>query len=148
MLRKRAHDHQHKAAKFQTKSKSMESKAQKAITKAVTYRSKAENSRENSKDFEAREKDLEKDLKSSASGGTAMEPEKIRLKMSKLEKKRIASLQERGRKFEAKAAIQNERAANYKSKAAFNLEQVKIHEAEMKNFTKRADNLEKAGLLD
>jgi len=144
ILRKRAHAHQHKAAKFQTKSKGFEARAQKAITKAVTYRGKAEDSRENVKDFESRERDFEKDLKASASGESALEPEKIRLKMSKLERK-IASLQERARKFEAKAALQNERAANFRSKAAFNLEQSKIHEAEVRNFTKRADNLEKSG---
>lgn len=147
VLRKRAHAHQHKAAKFQTKSKTFEARAQKAITKAVTYRDKAQESREKGKDFEARERDLEKELKASASGEGGIEPEKIRLKMSKLEKK-IASLNERGRKFDAKAALQNERAANFRSKAAFNLEQTKIHEAEMKNFTKRADNLEKAGMMD
>jgi hypothetical protein len=143
VLRKRAQVHQHKAAKFHTKNKNCEAKAQKAITKAVAFRNKAEGGREKAKDFEARERDFEKDLKASATGEGAMEPEKIRLKMSKLEKK-IASLQERARKFEAKAALQNERAANYRSKAAFNLEQAKIHEAEVKNFTKRADNLEKA----
>lgn len=147
VLRKKAHAQQHKAAKFQTKSKTFETRAQKAITKAVTYRDKAQESREKGKDFEARERDLEKELKASAAGEGGIEPEKIRLKMSKLEGK-IASLNERGRKFDAKAAMQNERAANFRSKAAFNLEQTKIHEAEMKNFTKRADNLEKAGMMD
>ena len=143
VLRKRAHAHQHKAAKFQTKSKSFESKAQKSITRAVTYREKAGDTKEGVKDLESRLRDYEKDLSMASAG--AVEPEKIRLKMSKLERKK-ASLQERARKFEAKAAMQNERAANYRSKAAFNLEQAKIHEAEVKNFTKRADNLEKAGL--
>ena len=50
VLRKRAHAHQHKAAKFQTKSKNFEAKAQKAITKAVAYREKAEHSREGIKE--------------------------------------------------------------------------------------------------
>jgi len=144
-LRKKAHAHEHKASKFQTKSKSHETKAQRAITRAVGCREKATNCREKIKDLEARVNDYAKDLGSSASGETSLPPEKIKLKMAKLEGK-IASLQQRARKYEAKAAMQNERAAGHRSKAAFNLEQGKIQEAEAKNFTKRADNLEKAGL--
>lgn len=143
-LRKKAHAHEHKAAKFHTKSKGHETKAQRAITRAVGHREKASECRETVKDLQARIGDYTKDLRSSASGETSLPPEKIKLKIAKLENK-VASLQEKARKFEAKAAMQNERAAGHKSKAAFNLEQSKIQEAEAKNFTKRADNLEKAG---
>jgi len=147
ILREKAHAHQHKAAKFQTKSKTFEARAQKAITKAVIYRDKARKSREKGKDFEARGKDLETELKASAAGEVGIGPEKIRLKISKLDRK-AASLNETGRRFDAKAALQNERAANFRLKAAFNLEQTRKHEAEMMNFAKRADNLEKAGMMD
>lgn len=143
-LHKQAHAHEHKAAKFMTKSKTFEAKAQKAITRAVQNRERSTKCREKTKDVESRIKDLENELKSAASGETAVTPEKIRLKMAKLEKK-SASLKERARKYEAKAAQLNEKAALYRTRAAFNLEQCKIHEAEMRNFTKRADRLEQAG---
>jgi len=144
-LRKKAHMHDHKASKFHTKSKKHETTAQRAIAKAVGYRGKATDCRESIKDLQARQTDYARDLRSSATGEISQPPEKIKLKIAKLEKK-VASLQQKAMKFEAKAAMQNERAAGHRSKAAFNLEQSKIQEAEAKNFTKRADNLEKAGL--
>jgi len=143
-LRKRAQHHQAKAANFMTKYKSFEAKAQKALTKAVRDREKAGKSREKEKELTTKLSELEKDLKATISGETEVSPETVKLRMAKVEK-RIAKAQERARKFEAKAASQNEKAAMHKTKAAFYLEQSKINEAEVKNYSKRADNLEKAG---
>ena len=49
------------------------------------------------------------------------------------------------RKFEAKAAVQTEKAAKYRTRAAKFLEKNKLHESESRTYGKRADNLEKAG---
>lgn len=144
-LRKKAQHHQAKAAKNLTKHKSYEAKAQQALTKAVRFREKAAESREKDKQHAGKLIDLEKDLKSTLTEETEVTPESIRLRMAKVEKK-IALIQERARKYEAKAATQNEKAAFHRSKSAFYLEQSKINEAEVKNFSKRADNLEKASL--
>ncbi|MDH4123217.1 MAG: hypothetical protein OEV21_03935 [Thermoplasmata archaeon] len=140
-LRKQANLHEHKSAKFLTKSKSYDTKAQRAITRAIQNRKKAVSCRENIKDYETRMKDLQGEMKSAATEDTGRSPEKVSLSIAKQDKK-IASLQEKAMKYEAKAAMLNEKAAMYKTKSAFNLEQSKIHNAEVKNFTKRADKLE------
>ena len=142
-LRNKAQKHQAKAAKFMTRYKSYEAKTQKSLSVAVRYREKAAESREKEKQQNARLRELEKDLKVTISGETEVTPEAVKLSMAKTEKK-IAKAQEKARKFEAKAAEKNEKAALYKSKAAFFLEQSKINEAEVKNYNKRADNLERA----
>jgi hypothetical protein len=140
-LRKQADQHEHEAAKYMTKAKSFDHKAQRAITKAVQNRKRAEACRERMKDISASISELEKEMKSAATEDTGVIPEKIRLKIAKLEKKN-ALLEQKAKKYEAKASMLNERAALYKAKAASNMEQSKIHEAEAKNLTERADKLE------
>lgn len=140
-LRKRADQHEHEAAKYMTKSKSFDHKAQKAIAKAVQNRKRAENCRERIKDIKSSISELEKEMKSAAIDETNVSPEKIKLKIAKLEKK-SALLEQKAKKYEARASMQNEKAALYKAKSAANIEQSKIHEAEAKNITSRADKLE------
>lgn len=142
-LRNKAQKHQAKAAKAMTRYKSYEAKTQKSLSVAVRYREKAADSRQKEKQQNVRLKELEKDLKATISGETEVTPEAVKLSMAKTEKK-IAKAQEKARKFEAKAAEKNEKAALYKSKGAFFLEQSKVNEAEVKNYNKRADNLERA----
>jgi len=144
-LRKKAQEYQAKAAKHMTKYKAYEAKAQKALTGAIRYREKAAESHKKEKQFIGKLVELEKDLKATLSGETEVTPESVKLNMAKVENK-VARAQERARKYEAKAASRNEKAAFHKSKSAFYLEQNKIHEAEVKNFQKRADNLERADL--
>ena len=140
-LRKQADQHEHEAAKYMTKSKTFDHKAQKAITKAVMSRKKADECRERIKDVQLNVTDYEKEMKSAAMDDSGAAPEKIKLKIAKLDKKN-ASLEQKAKKFEAKASMLNEKAALYKAKSASNLEQSKVHEAEARNFTSRADKLE------
>ena len=140
-LRKQADQHEHEAAKYMTKSRSFDHKAQGAITKAVQNRKRAEACRDRIKDVKAAISEFEKEMKSAAVESTGVSPEKIKLKIAKLEKKN-ALLEQKAKKYEARASLLNEKAALYKAKSASNMEQSKLHEAEAKNFTSRADKLE------
>jgi len=140
-LRKQADVHEHEAAKYITKSKSFETKAQNSLTKAVRNRKKAGSCRESIKDIQSRISELEKEMKSAAIDENGSSPERVKLKIAKQEKK-TATLEQRAKKYEAKAALLNEKASLFKSKSASNIEQSKIHESEAKNLTKRADKLE------
>jgi len=140
-LRKQADQHEHEAAKYMTKAKSFEHKAQRAVTRAVQNRKRAETCRERMTDVKSSISELEKEMKSAAVEDTGVSPEKIKLKIAKLEKKN-ALLEQKAKKYEARASLLNEKAALYKAKAASNMEQSKLHEAEARNYTTRADKLE------
>jgi hypothetical protein len=144
VLRKKAHDHSHKAAKFFHKYKTNEAKRQKCSSRAVAYREKADARREKSKEARTQVKEYDMELRGAAQGKGELSPEALRNKMASLEKK-AAKSDAVAKKFEAKAAVQTEKAAKYRTRAAKFLEKNKLHESEARMYTKRADNLEKAG---
>jgi hypothetical protein len=143
VLRKKAHEHSHKAAKFYHKYKSNEASRQKCSSRAVAYREKAMGRREKAKEFRTQLKEYDMELKGAAEGKTDLSPESLRNKMATLEKK-AAKQEAVAKKFESKAADQTEKAAKYRTRAAKFLEKNKLHESESRTYGKRADNLERA----
>jgi len=144
VLRKKAHSYGHKAAKFYWKHKSAEAAAQKCSAKAVAFREKAAARREKAKDYLERAKSYEEELSEAAHGTAELSPESLRTRIATMERK-AAKEEEVARRNEAKAASATEKGAKYRSKAAKFLEQNKLNEVESRRFSKRADNLEKAG---
>ena len=144
VLRKKAHDHSHKAAKFYHKYKTNEAKRQKCSSRAVAYREKADGRREKAKEARATIQEYDSELRGAAQGKGDLSPEALRNKIASLEKK-AAKAEAVAKKFESKAAVQTEKAAKYRTRAAKFLEKNKLHESDARMFTKRADNLEKAG---
>ena len=138
ILRKKAHALGHKAAKFYHKYKANEAKAQKCSERAVLYREKAAEHKERAKDNRERAKEYEAELVGAAQGKSDLSPESLRTKMATMERK-VAKQEEISRKNESKAAAQTAKAARY-------LEQNKLLEQEATRYSKRADNLEKAGV--
>jgi|SRR3989339_314036 len=143
VLRKKAHEHSHKAAKFFHKYKSNEAKRQKCSSRAVAYREKADGRREKAKESRAQIKEYDMELRGAAQGKGDLSPEALRNKMAVFERK-AAKADAVGKKFESKAADQTEKAAKYRTRAAKFLEKSKLHESEARMYGKRADNLEKA----
>lgn len=144
VLRKKAHAFGHKAAKFFRKHKAAEAAAHKCAAKAVAFREKATARREKARDYLEKAKTYEAELSEAARGTTELSPESLRTKMAAMERK-AAKEEEIARRNEAKAASQTEKAAKFRSKAAKFLEQSKLSEVEAQRYSKRADNLEKAG---
>ena len=144
VLRKKAHEHSHKAAKFFHKYKTNEAKRQKCSSRGVAYREKADAKRESAEEFRAQAKEFDMELRGAAEGKSELSPEALRNKMAVQERK-AAKADAIARKFEAKAAVQTEKAAKYRTRAAKFLEKNKLHESESRTYGKRADNLEKAG---
>jgi hypothetical protein len=143
VLRKKAHDHSHRAAKFFHRYKTNEAKRQKCSSRAVAYREKADARREKAKEHRTQVKEYDMELRGAAQGKSDLSPEALRNKMARYEKK-AAKADAVARKFEAKAADQTEKAAKYRTRAAKFLEKNKLHESEARMYGKRADNLEKA----
>jgi hypothetical protein len=143
VLRKKAHEHSHKAAKFFHKYRSNEARRQKCSSRAVAYREKADEKREKAKEHRTQVKEYDIELRGAAKGDVDLSPEALRNKMATFEKK-AAKADSIGKKYEAKAAVQTEKAAKYRTRAAKFLEKSKLHESESRMYTKRADNLEKA----
>jgi len=144
VLRKKGHNHSHKAAQFHHKYKHFEAKAQKCQARAVAYREKSAARLEGARDYRESTKDYDAELKGAATGKSDLSPEALRTKMASSEK-RAAKQDEISRKYDKKAAAQTEKGAKYRSKALKFLEKSKIHEGESRMYAKRADNLEKAG---
>ena len=144
VLRKRAHEHSHSAAKLYHKYKTNEAKRQKCSSRAVAYREKADARREKAKEARTQVKEYDMELRGAAQGKSDLSPEALRNKMASLEKK-AAKADAVAKKFEAKAAVQTEKAAKYRTRAAKFLEKSKLHESDARMYTKRADNLERAG---
>lgn len=143
VLRKKAHDHSHTAAKLFHKYKSNEARRQKCSSRAVAYREKADARREKAKEYRVQVKEYDMELRGAAQGKSDLSPEALRNKMANYERK-AAKADSVARKFEAKAADQTEKAAKYRTRAAKFLEKNKLHESEARMYGKRADNLEKA----
>lgn len=144
LLRKKAHAESHAAARMFHKYRLNEAKAQKCSSRAVAYREKAESRREKATLYRDSVKELESELSGAATGNVDLSPEAIRNKIASTERK-AAKQDEIARKYEKKAAVQTEKAAKYRTRALKYLEKNKEHENEAKMYTKRADNLEKAG---
>lgn len=144
VLRKKAHMHSHQAAKFFHKYRSNEAKAQKCTARAVTLREKSEARREKAKEYRLSYKEFDAELRGAAQGKSDLSPESLRTKMANMEK-RAAKEDAVARKYEHKASIQTEKAAKFKTRGLRFLERSKMHEIEAKSFTRRADNMEKAG---
>jgi hypothetical protein len=145
ILRKKAHAFGHKAAKYFHKYKANEAKAQKCSARAVGYREKSAERKEKAKSFKEMTKEYEVELAGAAQGKTELSPESLRTKIAQLERK-SAKQEEVARKNESKAATQTAKAAKFRTRAAKFLEQNKLFESEARRYTKRADNLEKAGV--
>lgn len=143
VLRKKAHEHSHKAAKFFHKYKTNEAKRQKCSSRGVAYREKADGKRETAKEYRTQVKEYDMELRGAAQGKSDLSPESLRNKMANLEKK-AAKADAVARKFESKAADQTEKAAKYRTRAAKFLEKNKSHESESRMYAKRADNLERS----
>jgi len=143
VLRKKAHEHSHKAAKFFHKYKSNEANRQKCSSRAVAYREKADDKREKAKEYRTQVKEYDIELRGAAKGDVDLSPEALRNKMAVFEKK-AAKADSGAKKYEAKAAVQTEKAAKYRTRAAKYLEKSKLHESESRMYTKRADNMERA----
>jgi hypothetical protein len=144
ILRKKAHAFGHKAAKYFHKYKANEAKAQKCSARAVAFREKSAERNEKSRSLKDMAKEYEVELAGAAQGKTELSPESLRTKIAQLERK-VAKQEEIARKNEAKAAAQTAKAAKYRTRAAKFLEQNKLFESEARRYSKRADNLEKAG---
>ena len=145
VLRKKAHSYGHKAAKFYHKYRANEAKAQKCQSRAVAYREKAGVHREKARGFRDREKEYEAELSGAAQGKSDLSPESVRTKMATMSRK-SAKQEEIARRNESKAANQTAKSAKFKTRAARFLEQNKLFESEASRYSKRADNLEKAGV--
>ena len=143
VLRKKAHDQGHKAAKFFHKYKTNEAKRQKCSSRAVAYREKADAKREKAKVFRTQVKEYDMELRGAAQGKGDLSPEALRNKMATFERK-AAKADAVAKKHESKAADQTEKAARYRTRAAKFLEKNKLYESESRMYAKRADNLEKA----
>ncbi|MDH3364741.1 MAG: hypothetical protein OEM29_01865 [Thermoplasmata archaeon] len=144
VLRKKAHEHSHKAAQFYHKHKANQAKAQKCSSRAVAHREKSDDKHEKAKVYRASIKDYEGELAGIADDKSDLSPEALQNKIAGLERK-AAKQEEIARKREHAAALQTEKAAKFRSRAARFLEKSRLHESEARMFTKRADNLEKAG---
>ena len=145
VLRKKSHALGHKAAKFYHKYKANEAKAQKCSARAVAYREKSAERKEKARSFKDMTKEYEAELAGAAQGKTELSPESLRTKIAQLERK-AAKQEEVARKNESKAAAQTAKAAKFRTRAAKFLEQNKLFESESRRFSKRADNLERAGV--
>jgi len=145
ILRKKAHKLGHKAAKLYHKYKANEAMAQKCSQRAVAYREKAEERKAKAKELEEKQKGFEGELAGAASGETTLSPEALRTKIAQFERK-VAKQNELLRRNESKAAAQTAKAAKFKTRAARFLEQNKLFESEATRLSKRADNLERAGV--
>lgn len=143
-LRKLAAAHRAKAAKLEHKYRADEARAERQLARAVTARKHSETVQEKAKLLENRIQSLEGDLREAAKGNLATPPEKIKVRIASLRRK-VAKLKARSHTYDARAAVSNEKAAKYRSRAASALERSKVHEDEVKNYTRRADNLERAG---
>ncbi len=143
VLRKKSHEHSHKAAKFFHKYKSNEARRQKCSSRAVAYREKAAVRREKAKAHRTATKEYDLELRGAAQGKSDLSPEALRNKIAVLERK-TAKQESVARKYESRAADQTEKAAKYRTRAAKFLEKSKSHESESRMYGKRADNLEKA----
>ena len=144
ILRKKAHEHSHKAAKFYHKYKANQARAQRCSSRAVSLREKADERLEKSKEHRSCIAEYEEELTGSTEDGSDLSPEALQNKIANLERK-AAKQEERARKHERGAALQTEKAAKFRSRAARYLERSRLHESEARMFTKRADNLERAG---
>jgi len=142
VLRKKSHEHSHKASKFFHKYKSNEARRQKCSSRAVAYREKASERREKAKEHRAATKEYDLELRGAAQGKGDLSPEALRNKIAVLERK-TAKQESKARKYESLAADQTEKAAKYRTRAAKFLEKNKSHESESRMYGKRADNLEK-----
>lgn len=144
VLRKKAHQHSHKASQFYHKYRMNEARAAKCTARAVAFREKSAGRRERAKGHRDNMNALDAELRGAAQGKGDLSPEALRTKMANMERK-AAKEEMVGHKYDKKASIQTERAAKYRSRALKHLEQNKLHESEARMFGKRADNLEKAG---
>jgi hypothetical protein len=145
ILRKKAHALGHKAAKYFHKYKANEAKAQKCSARAVGYREKSAERKEKARSFKDMTKEYEAELAGAAQGKSELSPESLRTKVAQLERK-AAKQEEVARKNESKAAAQTAKAAKFRTKAAKFLEQNKLFESQAMRYSKRADNLERAGV--
>jgi len=137
VLRKKAHQHSHKASQFYHKYRMNEARAAKCTARAVAFREKSAGRRERAKGHRDNMNALDAELRGAAQGKGDLSPEALRTKMANMERK-AAKEEMVGHKYDKKASIQTERALKH-------LERNKLHESEARMFGKRADNLEKAG---
>jgi len=143
VLRRKAHDFSHSAAKLYHKYKSNEARRQKCTSRAIAYREKAAVRRAKAKEYKLQIKEYDMELRGAAQGKSDLSPEAVRNKIASLERK-MAKQEAVAKKFESKAADQTEKAAKFRTRAAKLLEKSKLHESEARMYGKRADNLEKA----
>lgn len=144
ILRKKAHEHSHKAATLYHKYKVNQAKAQKCSTRAVALREKSEDRQMKAKEHRASIKEYKAELSGAAGDGSDLSPELIQNKIASLERK-AAKQEEIARKRDHGAALQTEKGAKFRSRAAKFLEKSRLHESEARMYGKRADNLERAG---
>jgi uncharacterized coiled-coil protein SlyX len=143
ILRKKAHDHSHTAAKLYHKYKLNEAKTQRCSSRAVSLREKSDERRDKAREYQTSYKEYESELDGAAQEKTDLSPESLRTKMASLERK-IAKQEEHAKKLEKKAADLTQKGAKFRSRAARFLEKSRLHESEARTYSKRADNLEKA----
>lgn len=144
ILRKKAHEHSHKAAKLYHKYKANQAKAQKHFSRAVTLREKSEERLAKAKVYRASIKEYEGELASVSEDKSDLNPGALQNKIAAYERK-AAKQEEIASKKEHGAALQTGNAAKFRSRAARSLEKSRVHESEARMFKRRADNLEKAG---
>ena len=144
VLRKKAHEHSHKAARLYHKYKANQAKAQKCSSRAVSLREKSEDRQLKAKEYRASIREYEAELSGASGENSDLNPESLQNKIASLERK-AAKQEEIARKREHGAALQTEKGARFRSRAAKFLEKSRLHESEARMYGKRADNLEKAG---
>jgi hypothetical protein len=144
ILRKKAHEHSHKAAKLYHKYKANQARAQRCSSRAVSLREKSDERQEKAKGHRSCIKEYEDELAGAAGEDSDLSPEALQTKIANLERK-AAKQEEKARKHERGASLQTEKAAKFRSRAARFLEKSRLHDSEARMFTKRADNLERAG---
>lgn len=144
VLRKKAHEHRHKAAKLYHKYKVNQAKAQKHFSRAVTLREKSEERQAKAKVHRATIKEYGGELAGASEEKSDLSPEALQNKIAAYERK-AAKQEELARKKERGASLQTEKAAKFRSRAARFLEKSRLDDSEARMFAKRADNLEKAG---
>lgn len=144
VLRKKAHENSHKAAKLYHKYKANQAKAQKCSSRAVALREKSDERRDKAKEYRSCIRDYEAELEGVAEEKSDLSPEAIQNRIATLERK-AAKQDEIAKKKEHGASLQTEKGAKFRTRAARYLEKSRLHDSEARMFTKRADNLERAG---
>jgi uncharacterized coiled-coil DUF342 family protein len=144
ILRKKAHEHSHRAAKLYHKYKANQAKAQKCSSRAVALREKSDERRDKAKEYRSCIRDYEAELEGVAEEKSDLSPEAIQNRIATLERK-AAKQDEIAKKKEHGASLQTEKGAKFRTRAARYLEKSRLHDSEARMFTKRADNLERAG---